>query len=63
MFNRLVINRGLENKANVKSLAKKFRIKWVVISAYYLLVNRIVEHSYCPIKDALLKIIKSSKED
>ncbi len=63
MFNRLIVNRGLENKVDVKSLAKKFRIKWVIISIYYLLANRIVEYSYCPIKDVLSKIIKSSKGD
>ncbi len=63
MFNKLIINKGLENKVDVKGLAKKFRIKWVIISAYYLLANRIVEYSYCPIKDALSKIIKSSKGD
>jgi hypothetical protein len=63
MFNRLIINRGLENKVNVKGLAKKFRIKWVIISIYYSLVNRIVEHSYYSIKDTLSKIIKSSKGD
>jgi hypothetical protein len=63
MFNRLVINRGLENKVDIKSLAKKFRIKWVIISVYYLLANRIVEYSHCSIKDTLSKIIKSNKED
>jgi hypothetical protein len=63
MFNRLVINRGLENKVNVKGLAKKFGIKWVIISIYYSLANRIVEYSYCPIKDALLKMMRSSKRD
>jgi hypothetical protein len=63
MFNRLIINRGLENKVNMKDLAKKFRIKWVIISAYYSLANRIVEHSHYSIKDALSKIIKSSKVD
>jgi hypothetical protein len=63
MFNRLVINRGLENKVDIKGLAKKFRIKWVIIFAYYSLANRIVKYSYCPIKDALSKIIKSYKED
>jgi hypothetical protein len=63
MFNRLIINRELENKVDVKDLAKKFRIKWVVISAYYLLANKIVEYSHCSIKDILSKIIKSNKGD
>jgi hypothetical protein len=63
MFNRLIIDGGLENKVNVKGLAKKFRIKWVIISVYYLLANGIVEHSYCSIKNVLSKIIKSNKRD
>jgi hypothetical protein len=63
MFNKLVINRGLENKVDVKGLAKKFGIKWVIISTYYLLANGMIEYSYCPIKDALSKMTKSSKED
>ncbi len=63
MFNRLIINGGLENKVDIKGLAKKFGIKQIVISVYYLLANEIVEHSYCPIKDALSKIIKSNKGD
>jgi hypothetical protein len=63
MFNKLIIDGGLENKVDIKGLAKKFRIKWVIISAYYSLVNRIVEHSYYSIKDALSKIIKSNKGD
>jgi hypothetical protein len=63
MFNRLIVNGGLENKADVKSLAKKFGIKWVVISAYYSLASRMIEHSHCPIKDVLSKIIKGGKRD
>ncbi len=63
MFNRLIVDRGLENKVDVKSLAKKFGIKWIVISAYYSLANGIVERSHCPIKDILSKIIKGSKGD
>ncbi len=61
MFNKLIIDEGLENKADVKGLAKKFGIKQIVISIYYSLANEIVECSHCPIKDALLKIMKGSK--
>jgi hypothetical protein len=63
MFNRLVVDRGLENKVNVKGLAKKFGIKWVIISAYYSLANGIVKCSYCSIKDILSKMTKGGKKD
>ncbi len=47
----------------MKGLAKKFGIKWVIISAYYSLANGIVEHSYYLIKNILLKITKGGKGD
>jgi hypothetical protein len=47
----------------VKGLAKKFRIKWVIISTYYLLANGMVECGHCSIKDVLSKMTKNSKRD
>ncbi len=63
MFNRLVVDGGPENKADVKGLAEKFGIKRVVISAYHSPANGMVERGHRPIKDALSKMTKGGEGD
>ena len=56
MFAKLVVDGGPENKADVKALAEKYRIRRVVVLAYYPPANRIIERGYRPITDILAKI-------
>ena len=56
-FRKWIINRGLENKDVVAELAKKNRIKKVVVSAYHPKANGIIERGHKPIVDALLKML------
>ncbi|KAK6585153.1 hypothetical protein PZA11_001880 [Diplocarpon coronariae] len=57
LFNRLTINRGLENKGVIKAFSQKYNIKQVQILAYNSKANRVVEQGYCDILNRLSKVI------
>ena len=57
-INRLIIDNGLENKGFIDKLFKRYNIDRVIISAYNLKVNKVVEKSYKPIINSLAKLQK-----
>ena len=56
IFQKLIYDGDLENKNIVAILVKRYSIKRIIVSAYYLIVNSIVEREYCLIINSLLKI-------
>lgn len=52
----MVINRGSENKNAVVELAKKYRVKRVVVSAYDAQANEMMKRDHKLIVNALLKM-------
>ena len=59
-FRKLIINSSPKNDGLVTELVEKY-FERVVILAYYLQANRIVEHGHQLIIDVLVKITNSSK--
>ena len=50
------MNSGLKNKDFIDKLSKRYGIDRIIISAYNLKINRIVERSYKPIINSLTKL-------
>lgn len=56
IFRKLVVDGGPENKGLVTTLAEKYGIRRVVVSAYHPEANGLVERGHTPIVDALSKM-------
>ena len=52
---KMMINEDFKNKWEVKALLAKFKIKKVMISAYHLQINDMIEHEHISIMQALSK--------
>ena len=52
----LIIDRRSKNKDAVAKLTKRYRVKRVVVSAYHLQANVIIDRGHQPIVDTLLKL-------
>ena len=50
------MNNGLENKGFIDELFKRYDIDRVIISAYNLKINGVVEKDYKPIINSLAKL-------
>ncbi len=55
-FRELVIDGGSENKDAVAELAQRYKVKRVVVSAYHLKANEMIERGHKPIVDVLSKM-------
>ena len=55
-INKLVIDGGLENKGFVDELFERYSMDRVVISAYNLKINGVIERGYKPITNNLVKL-------
>ncbi len=55
-FGKLIIDGGSENKDVVAELAQRYGVKRIVVSAYHLQANGMIERGHKPIVDTLLKI-------
>ena len=60
VFERLIVDGGGENKAEVIELTQRLEIKRLVVSTFHPQANRMVEQGHKPIVDALAKIINGS---
>lgn len=58
-FQKLVINKRLENKKVVK-LIQRYRIKKIIVLVYHFQVNEMIKYKYKLIINALLKMSDSS---
>ena len=56
-FGKLVIDGGQKNLEVAETLAARYSIKYIVISAYHFQANRMIEQSHKPIMDALSKML------
>ena len=50
------MDRGTKFINIVKKLLKKYKIKYIIVSAYHPEANGMVERGYTPIKDILSKL-------
>ena len=50
------MDNDLENKGFIDELSKRYSIDRVIISAYNLKVNKVVEKNYKPITNSLAKL-------
>ena len=55
-FGKLIIDGGSENKEAVAELARRYKVKRVVVSAYHPQANGMIERGHKPIVDALSKM-------
>ena len=55
-FRKLIIDGGSENKEAVAELARRYKVKRVVVSAYHPQANGMIERGHEPIVDALSKM-------
>ncbi len=55
-FGKLIIDGGSENKEAVAELAQRYKVKRVVVSAYHLQANEMIERCHKLIADALSKM-------
>lgn len=55
-FGKLIIDEKPENKDAVVELAQRYGVKRVVVSAYHLQANGMIERRHNPIVDALSKM-------
>ena len=55
-FGKLIIDGGSENKEAVAELARRYKVKRVVVSAYHPQANEMIERGHKPIVDALSKM-------
>ena len=62
IFKKLIVNKKPKNKGVIKAFIKLYKIKRVIVLAYYLKANKIVKRGYKLIIDILAKINKSKKE-
>ena len=49
---------GLKNKGFIDELSKRYNINRVIISAYNLKINKVIEKNYKPITNSLAKLQK-----
>lgn len=59
-FEKLIINRRQENKDAIAELAERYKIKKIVVSAYYSQANEMIERGHKLIVNTFLKM--SAKE-
>lgn len=52
----MVIDGGSKNKDIVAELAERYRVKLLMVSAYHLQVNKIIECDYKPIVNTFSKM-------
>lgn len=62
-FGKLVIDGGSENKADVDELEGRYCIKQVVVSAYPIQANRIMERGHKQIVDMFSKMSEGSRKN
>jgi hypothetical protein len=56
------VDGGPENKKHVKEFARRYGIKRVVVSTYYVPINRMIDRGNKPIVNTLAKITDSGKK-
>ena len=55
-FGKLIIDGGSENKIAVAKLARRYKVRRVLVSAYYSQAKKMIQRGHKPIVDALLKM-------
>ena len=60
-FRKLVVDRGLENKAYIAKFVRRYRICQVQVSVYYPQGNGIIERRYKPVSEALARMTRGGK--
>ena len=63
LFDKLVIDEGLENKERVNQAIKLLSLNKVTTSAYHPQANRMVERSHKPIVDTLTKMKEEGRRN
>ena len=61
IFNSLIINRGRKFIEEVTKILKKYKVKYIIVSAYYSKVNSIIKRGHRPIINALAKLLAAEK--
>ena len=60
-FQKLIYNKKSKNKKTIQIFVKYYEIKQIVISLYYLKVNKLIESNYKFVINALFKFIDNNK--
>lgn len=56
-FKKFIINKKSENKDAITKLIQRYKVKKVIIVAYYLKINKMIKYDHKLIMDIFLKIL------